>query len=125
MGKLKSENLRLNLIINGDAGHKEILSLQRSMKDTKLAIKKTYLEQLYLSAIRTECSHCSLPECHLDQAKRMERSLDYARDDNQGWQKELYVKTAGKTAFLRTKHCLESKMAEKCGKSRVLRQISC
>ena len=41
MGKVQSEDLRLNLIINGDAGHKEILSLQRSMKDAKLAIKTT------------------------------------------------------------------------------------
>lgn len=41
MGKVKNEDLRLNIIVNGDAGRKEILTLQRSMLDTKESIKNT------------------------------------------------------------------------------------
>lgn len=39
MAKIKDEDLRLNIIINGDNGRKEILDLEKSIKDTTVSLK--------------------------------------------------------------------------------------
>lgn len=38
MAKIKSEDLRLNIIVNGDAGRKKINDLTKSMRDSKAAM---------------------------------------------------------------------------------------
>ena len=42
MAKIKSEDLRLNIIVNGDAGRKEILDTEKEI--SKLTIGNTVLD---------------------------------------------------------------------------------
>ena len=40
-GKIRNEDLQLNIIVNGDAGRKQMLELDRSIHDVKTSIKAT------------------------------------------------------------------------------------
>ena len=42
--RITDEDLRLNLIINGDGGRKEMLALDRQMKDLQSSTKRTRTE---------------------------------------------------------------------------------
>lgn len=42
--RITDEDLRLNLIVNGDGGKKEMLELERQMKDLQSSTKKTRTE---------------------------------------------------------------------------------
>ena len=42
--RITDEDLRLNLIVNGDGGRKEMLALDRQMKDLQSSTKRTRTE---------------------------------------------------------------------------------
>ena len=48
--RLKEEDLRLNIIVNGDKGRKEILDLETAIKDTEQSLKKLRSESKAMEA---------------------------------------------------------------------------
>lgn len=49
-GKIRNEDLQLNIVVNGDAGRKRILELERTMRDTESSIKATNQQLQAMSA---------------------------------------------------------------------------
>ena len=49
-GKIRNEDLQLNIIVNGDVGRKRILELEQTMRDTESSIKATSQQLQAMSA---------------------------------------------------------------------------
>lgn len=49
-GKIRNEDLQLNIIVNGDVGRKRILELEQTMRDTESSIKATNQQLQAMSA---------------------------------------------------------------------------
>lgn len=49
-GKIRNEDLQLNIIVNGDVGRKRILELEQAMRDTESSIKATNQQLQAMSA---------------------------------------------------------------------------
>jgi TP901 family phage tail tape measure protein len=49
-GKIRNEDLQLNIVVNGDAGRKQILKLEQTMRDTESSIKATNQQLQAMSA---------------------------------------------------------------------------
>lgn len=73
MAKIKDEDLRLNIIVNGDAGRKQILDLEKQMKDLSSATKDTEksLRKLEQTGKVGSQEYARLNSTLLDQKKRL------------------------------------------------------
>lgn len=76
--RITDEDLRLNLIINGDGGRKEMLALDRQMKDLQGTVKKTRgeLKEMEKAGKTGSAEHQRLTAALSDQ----EKALDECRD---------------------------------------------
>ncbi len=104
MAKLKSEDLRLNIIVNGDAGRKEILDTQKSISSLESQLKSLTLRDSV--ALRAPAS---LPACGgaLQSQKENQRSSKLGADslsdfaESEGFEPpEAFTSTVFKTAAL-------------------------
>lgn len=73
-GKIRNEDLQLNIIVNGDAGRKQILELERSMRDAETAIRVTsqHLQALAAAGKAGTKEYSSLNQTLKDQKKALE-----------------------------------------------------
>ncbi len=73
MAKIKDEDLRLNIIVNGDAGRKQIFDLEKQMKDLSSATKDTEksLRKLEQTGKVGSQEYARLNSTLLDQKKRL------------------------------------------------------
>ena len=76
--RITDEDLRLNLIVNGDAGRKEMLTLERQMKDLQSSAKKTRdeLKSLEKAGKTGSQEHQNLTKTLKDQ----EKTLAYCKE---------------------------------------------
>lgn len=85
MAKIKDEDLRLNIIVNGDAGRKQILDLEKQMKDLSSATKDTEksLRKLEQTGKVGSQEYARLNSTLLDQKKRLaECKAEYGKLQN-------------------------------------------
>jgi TP901 family phage tail tape measure protein len=85
MAKIKDEDLRLNIIVNGDAGRKQILDLEKQMKDLSSTTKDTEkaLRKLEQTGKVGSQEYARLNSTLLDQKKRLaECKAEYGKLQN-------------------------------------------
>lgn len=75
-GKIRNEDLQLNIIVNGDAGRKRILELEQTMRDTESSIKATNQQLQAMSAAGKNGTkeYKALNQTLKDQKKSLEES---------------------------------------------------
>lgn len=75
-GKIRNEDLQLNIVVNGDAGRKRILELERTMRDTESSIKATNQQLQAMSAAGKNGTkeYKALNQTLKDQKKSLEES---------------------------------------------------
>lgn len=75
-GKIKNEDLQLNIIVNGDVGRKRILELEQTMRDTESSIKATSQQLQAMSAAGKNGTkeYKALNQTLKDQKKSLEES---------------------------------------------------
>lgn len=75
-GKIRNEDLQLNIIVNGDVGRKRILELEQTMRDTESSIKATNQQLQAMSAAGKNGTkeYKALNQTLKDQKKSLEES---------------------------------------------------
>lgn len=75
-GKIRNEDLQLNIVVNGDAGRKRILELEQTMRDTESSIKATNQQLQAMSAAGKNGTkeYKALNQALKDQKKSLEES---------------------------------------------------
>lgn len=75
-GKIRNEDLQLNIIVNGDVGRKRILELEQTMRDTESSIKATNQQLQAMSAAGKNGTkeYKALNQTLKDQKKLLEES---------------------------------------------------
>lgn len=75
-GKIRNEDLQLNIIVNGDVGRKRILELEQAMRDTESSIKATNQQLQAMSAAGKNGTkeYKALNQTLKDQKKSLEES---------------------------------------------------
>lgn len=75
-GKIRNEDLQLNIIVNGDIGRKRILELEQTMRDTESSIKATNQQLQAMSAAGKNGTkeYKALNQTLKDQKKSLEES---------------------------------------------------
>jgi TP901 family phage tail tape measure protein len=75
-GKIRNEDLQLNIVVNGDAGRKRILELEQTMRDTESSIKATNQQLQVMSAAGKNGTkeYKALNQTLKDQKKSLEES---------------------------------------------------
>lgn len=75
-GKIRNEDLQLNIVVNGDAGRKRILELEQTMRDTESSIKATNQQLQAMSAAGKNGTkeYKALNQTLKDQKKSLEES---------------------------------------------------
>lgn len=75
-GKIRNEDLQLNIVVNGDAGRKRILELEQTMRDTESSIKATNQQLQAMSAAGKNGTkeYMALNQTLKDQKKSLEES---------------------------------------------------
>ena len=75
-GKIRNEDLQLNIIVNGDVGRKRILELEQTMRDTESSIKATNQQLQAMSAAGKNGTkeYKALNQALKDQKKSLEES---------------------------------------------------
>ncbi len=75
-GKIRNEDLQLNIVVNGDAGRKQILKLEQTMRDTESSIKATNQQLQVMSAAGKNGTkeYKALNQTLKDQKKSLEES---------------------------------------------------
>lgn len=75
-GKIRNEDLQLNIIVNGDVGRKHILELEQTMRDTESSIKATNQQLQAMSAAGKNGTkeYKALNQTLKDQKKSLEES---------------------------------------------------
>lgn len=75
-GKIRNEDLQLNIVVNGDVGRKRILELEQTMRDTESSIKATNQQLQAMSAAGKNGTkeYKALNQTLKDQKKSLEES---------------------------------------------------
>ena len=75
-GKIRNEDLQLNIIVNGDAGRKQILELEQTIRDTESSIRATNQQLQTMSAAGKNGTkeYKALNQTLKDQKKALEES---------------------------------------------------
>lgn len=75
-GKIRNEDLQLNIVVNGDVGRKRILELEQTMRDTESSIKATNQQLQAMSAAGKSGTkeYKALNQTLKDQKKSLEES---------------------------------------------------
>lgn len=75
-GKIRNEDLQLNIIVNGDAGRKQILELEQTIRDTESSIKATNQQMQAMAAAGKNGTkeYKTLNQTLKDQKKALEES---------------------------------------------------
>ena len=75
-GKIRNEDLQLNIIVNGDAGRKQILELEQTIRSTESSIKSTNQQLQAMSAAGKNGTkeYKALSQTLKDQKKSLEES---------------------------------------------------
>ncbi len=75
-GKIRNEDLQLNIIVNGDIGRKRILELEQTMRDTESSIKATnqQLQAMATAGKNGTKEYKALNQALKDQKKSLEES---------------------------------------------------
>lgn len=92
MGKtLRDEDLRLNIIINGDSGRKEMAALERSIHDTNAKLETLYAKRKKLeSQGKTETASYRSVQAQIG---KYNKELDRSREKLQALQRQQSVNT--------------------------------